>query len=254
MANCDDSLYMRVARINAKKGLLPPLKHNLREHQKERGARSHIDVSRSHLNYQLEGLGDAEQINEWANSLIQESGAKVRANASLAVEIVFSLPAHWHERDTKPYFEDCLQWVKGEFEGLEILDFSVHLDEGAPHAHVLILSLKDGKLRGDEIAGGLSVLARRQDSFYNQVAHKYGLKRASARYSAQELGIIYSKVSQVIELKKLVPNSEIYSLVLDEVRKNPVPYAQSLGIDLPEKKAKRGKTFVGIMTKPVKSL
>lgn len=169
MANSDESLYMRMARINVKKGLVIPLKHNLRESQRERGARSNIDASRSHLNYQLTDMGNAEQINEWAYSLIEESGAKVRANASLAMEIVFSLPPHWLKIDTKPYFQDCLDWVRKEFQGLEILDFSVHLDESTPHAHAIILSLKDGKLRGDEIVGGLGVMARRQDNFYNQV-------------------------------------------------------------------------------------
>jgi hypothetical protein len=254
MAISDGSALMRMKPINAQKGLLIPLKHNLREDQKERGARQHIDPERLVLNYQLVSIGDAKQTKEWADALISESGAKVRANASLAVEIIFSLPTNRHNTNTRPYFEDCLNWVRDEFKGLEVLSFAVHLDEAAPHAHALLLSLKDGRICGNEVMGNRAVIQRRIDDFFWKVAKKHGLKKTPRKLSAKESEQLFRVVSSAIDSEGFIPKSKVYSLLMDEIRKAPVKFAQVLGIDMPDRILKDRHDFVKIMTKPVKTL
>lgn len=254
MAVHQETIFMRMESINVRKGLLKPLRHNLREDQNERGARQHIDPEKANLNYQLEGIGNAEQVKLWADALIAESGAKVRKNASLAIEILFSLPTKWHSSDTRPYFQDCLQWLRDEFEGIEVLSFAVHLDESAPHAHVLLLSLKDGKLCGSEIMGDRGALQKRHDSFYWKVANKHGLKKPPRKLSAQQQERVFKDVSAAIHGEGLIPKSKVYSLIMDEIRKSPVKYAQALGLELPDKTINDKRTFAAIMTKPVDKL
>jgi hypothetical protein len=252
MGSQDESFFMRMKSINAKKGLLIPLKHNLREDQKERGSRRHIDPGRLGLNYQLEGIADAKQTTEWAEALISESGAKVRANASLAVEIIFSLPADRHGTDTRPYFEDCLKWLRNEFKGLEVLSFAVHLDEAAPHAHAILLSLKEGRICGSEIMGNRVAAMRRQDDFFWKVANKHGLKKPARKLSVKENEQLFNVVSSAIHSEGFIPKSKIHSLLMDEIRKAPVKYAQAMGVSLPDRVSGGGKSFVAIMTKPVR--
>lgn len=252
MASQYDAFFMRMQSINAKKGLLIPLRHNLREDQNERGSRRHIAPERLGLNYQLEGIGDANQIKQWADELISESGAKLRTNASLAVEVVFSLPAERHGADTRPYFEDCLAWLRHEFKGLEVLSFVVHLDEAAPHAHAILLSLRDGRVCGNEIMGGRAAAMRRQDDFFWRVANKHGLKKPARKLSAKQRDQLFMAISSAIHGEGYIPKSKVYSLIMDEIRKAPVKYAQSLGIDLPDRAGADGKSFVAIMTKPVR--
>lgn len=243
-----ESPFFSIGRINIKKGLRNPLRHNLREAL----CGSHIDPSRSVRNYRLIDIGNSEQVEEWANALINEAGCHVRVDACLAVEVLFSLPASWLEVDTRPYFKDCLHWLTVEYKGLEILDFSVHLDEGAPHAHALILALKDGKLQGNKIAGDRQTLRLKKDSFFEAVAKKHGFEKTK-RLNKAEAESLFKSLILEIENEGHLTKSKLYNLIRDEIRKNPAPYALALGIEAEPKRGKE-RTFAQIMTKPVKSL
>ena len=91
----------------------------------------------------------------------------------MAVEIIFSLPIDRHQQDTRPFFQDCFEWVKQHIPGA-LLSFDVHLDESAPHAHALILPLINDKMQGNKITGGIGNLNRLINLFYAEVARHYG--------------------------------------------------------------------------------
>lgn len=98
--SCKD-FFLRYGSVGGKL-FFAALKHNKREIQKEYGANLNIDILRSPENYILHGLETASEIERYAKSLLALAGiSKVRTNAVWAVEIVFSLPAEWHFKDTK---------------------------------------------------------------------------------------------------------------------------------------------------------
>ena len=84
------------------------------------------------------------------------------------------------------FFNDCLAWVKQSFAS-ELLNFDVHFDESAPHAHAVILSLIDDKMQGICLISVKGNLMRLINLFYSEIATRYVLAKASRkRLSAKD--------------------------------------------------------------------
>lgn len=236
--NAQEHMF-RYGSVQQKK-LLYALKHNKRELQSERGAHENIDVNRMHLNYVLHGFGNSDETYNYARSKIALAGIhRLRKNAVLAIECIFSLPVSWHDKDSKPFFFDCFKWLKESFEGV-LLSFDIHLDEAAPHAHALILPLVDSKLQGDAIKGGKAKIAIRQKSFYEAVAVNYGFKNPrTKRLDHAEKEMLAKRVMSALKTDP-VYKSKIFAWVRDSVFANPIESAQLLGIPLvhPKKELK----------------
>ena len=244
-----DSGYFRVKSLNMTKGgLLPALRHNKRE-LPERG---HIDPSRTHQNYSLTPKQTAQDIDKDMKKRLIDLEIEPRKNAVIAIEAIFSLPASWHSRNNQAYFEACFDWINGALQG-EMLSFDVHLDEAAPHAHALILPLLDGKLQGRNIKGGKANMYKLQNAFMQEVGSKYGLK-SNKRLTATTKAQLYSDITHALEqAREPIMQSILWDVVRDDIRRNPLPYAQLLGIATPIHATNgKAKTFVEIMTKPVK--
>jgi hypothetical protein len=187
-----------------------------------------IDWKRSHLNYALAGDDDPETIFSYAKDRISKAGIeKLRSNGVISIELLFSLPPNRHDQDTRDYFLDCFEWVKGEFP-CEVLSFDVHLDESAPHAHALILPLVDGKLCGSKLMGGKGELYARNDRFHKAVAGKYGLSKADPLYG-EDKWIAVERVKEILRADP-VSRSKILDLVMGAVDCDPLPFMRELGI------------------------
>lgn len=234
------SLLLKLGSIIDKKGgVLVAIQHNKRA--EINGA--HIDVARTPLNYCLTVPATPEAISLHAKIQMLKAGIeKPRKNCVLAVEVLFSLPIDRHSQDTRPFFNDCLAWVKQRFAG-ELLSFDVHLDEGAPHAHAIILPLIDGKMQGSELKGDRVNIQRLLDLFHADVAKHYGLSRSNYKR-------LSSKDKQSIERQVLtrlrgdnVMLSCVWACVRDAIHKDPMPYAQMLSIE-PDKTIRKVKSFV----------
>lgn len=228
------------------KSFLAAIKHNKREIQKEFGAPDNINLERTPLNYSLHGLAVAVDIERYSKSLLALAGiSSVRKNAVWAVEIVFSLPDTWHAKNTKNYFKDCYQWTLKTFEG-ELITFDVHLDEAAPHAHALIFPLLDGKLQGNKIKGGLKELYERYDSFYEEIASKYGFTSPSKKLMSNRDKVLLAKNVMKALSTDSIKSSIVFQCIRDSIYSNPIPYAQSLGIPLPSHVENTTRSFVDI--------
>lgn len=215
----------------SKTTLLAAIKHNTRELQNERGGGQNINPSRSTLNYTLHGAGDAKAINTHANVLMAGAGIeKIRTNAVLAVEVLFSLPIDRHQHDTKPFFVDCYNWTLKTFAG-ELLCFHVHLDESAPHAHALILPLIDGKLRGNQgVLGDKEKIKRIRESYFANVGAKHGLSQhVYRRFTKADKARIAKEVLRRLNSDS-VQRSAIFPWARDSIVENPIPCAELLGI------------------------
>ena len=93
------SHLIRLGAIKGKSGVLEALKHNKRTLQAERGAGSHIDVTRTPLNYCLTDPATPEVIALHAKVQMVKAGIDVpRKNGVMAVEVLFSLPIDRHNK------------------------------------------------------------------------------------------------------------------------------------------------------------
>lgn len=238
------SHLFRLGSIKGKGGVLEALKHNKRTLQNERGACANIDVTRTPLNYTLAGADTPEAIAMHAKVQMVKAGIDTpRKNGVMAVEVLFSLPIDRHQQDTKPFFADCLAWVKQTFAG-ELLSFDVHLDESAPHAHAIILPLIDGKMQGNSLIGGKGNLMRLINLFYKELACRYGLAKASSkRLSAKDKQTLVKLVLTRLKGDSAMQSS-VWSCMRDAIHKDPMPYAQILSITLEKPACKTSKSFV----------
>ena len=238
-----DSGFFRMGSVSmARGGLLPALRHNKRE-LPERG---HIDPRRTPLNYALTPQNDAQAIYRRVNVVLAENDIKPRKNAVIAIEVIFSLHTSWHERDSRPYFADCLLWLNGAIQG-ELLSFDVHLDEAAPHAHALILPLLDGKLQGRRIMGDVANIYRLRNEFMQQVGNRYGLRMERRLSSNARAKLAQAVRHELDQCQDPAPRSKLWALFLDHIKRDPQPFADVLGVCI-DNLRKPEKSFVQIMT------
>ncbi len=242
------SHLLRLGKVKGRNGILNALKHNKRALQAERGAGANIDAFRTPFNYSLTIPDTAKQIDRHAKVLLVRAGIdKPRINQVMALEIIFSLPIDRHEQDTRPFFKDCLEWVKQHIPGV-LLSFDVHLDESAPHAHALILPLVNNKMQGNQIMGGTGNLRRLINQFHLDVARHYGLSRnETKRYNSNDKAFIEKQVLSKLNADPVM-KSNIWPCVRDAIHNDPLPYAQLLGIEQTQQATKtKRRSFAAIM-------
>ena len=165
---------LRIKKLTGKSIIQVAAKHNLREILTEYGAghEGHIDPSRAQFNYVLRGPDTAASVANAARSLLDNAGIKtLRKDAVQALEIIFSLspqvPINHRE-----YFTDATIWAESHFNA-PIISATVHLDEAAPHCHVLVLPLINGRMIGSDLMGSRAKLLALQSDFYAQVGQRY---------------------------------------------------------------------------------
>jgi hypothetical protein len=132
------------------------------------------------------------------------------------------------------------------------------LDEAAPHCHVLILPLKDGRFKGSELMGNRQTLLNRQANFYETVSQGFGLsKPKSQRLDPQVRESTYKAVLSHLRTKAdPCLKSAAWALIRDEIAQNPVKWADCLGIDpdsLAKPREKKLRTMTQIFTHPAKA-
>lgn len=222
-------------------------RHNLRENAVELGADSHIDATRIRDNINLRGPNTAAGVVSEAKSLMVEAGVtKLRKNAVMALELLIMLPA---EANISPreYFERATVWAERHF-AVPVLSSVVHLDEAAPHCHVLLLPLVKGKMNGSDLHGGKTKLWAMQASFHEEVSSHYGFVRPTPqkRLGASARAAAMSLLHECFQTNTSIDDSAI-DVLLKPHANNPEPLLQALGMSIPPNK-KVEKSFVEIMT------
>jgi hypothetical protein len=244
--------FLRIKKLTGKNIIQAAAKHNCRELAAEIGltADSHIDPKRIRHNIILRGADTAAGIAGAAQSLMDDAEVKpLRKDAVRALEIIFSL----HAESTiahRPYFEDATRWAENYF-NVPAISSIIHLDEAAPHCHVILLPLIDGRMVGSDLMGGRSKIVAHQSDFHDKVGKCYGLARmtirkrlnASIRREAVELAFHALEANSGL-------NSGIIRVLIEPHQVNPAPLLEALNLDMPKPEIKG--TFAGIMTKKVK--
>lgn len=241
-------VFFAFKKIKSFKHLHAAVCHNKRMDQFERGSRNHIDPKRSHLNLALAGESDPQGVRSLAHHAIQSAGIKLRKNGVLALEFVFSL----HRQSglgELAYFQDCVTWMGRVFGVANILAADVHLDEAAPHMHLLVLPLINGRMKGSE-AVGLKEWRILRSEFMKEVAGPYGLREPAKRLVGHakeraEQDILHNLQAREDEAMKSV----LWPLIRKSIASDPRPYLAALGVPELVKPVKaKGKSFTQIMT------
>ncbi len=251
--------HSHVMRIKSLKGsgiIAIAGRHNLREFQSESGSESHINPLKTSLNVILRGAGTAAEIAAEAHRLMEQAkvlplrtAKKDQWKPVVGLELLFSLPpdSGIAERD---YFEISVAWAEKFFE-IPILSAVIHFDEAAPHCHLLMLPLFNGRMTGSKLIGDRTRLLAMQADYYAKVGQPYGLakQKPAKRYSATARRNATEKIASALRRNQ---NSLNDPAVRDALRdclaeSMPVTLLELLGLELPEPVTPKPKTFAGIM-------
>lgn len=258
------SLYLRLKSLNTRtvRGVTSPKNivrvaamHNLREIQAELGASaaSGINPARMHLNYQLRGPATADEVAGLAVALLDNAGVKaLRRDACMALELVISLPAGT-AIDHREYFGAAVAWADAFF-SVPILSAAVHLDEAAPHLHVLLLPLVAGRMQGGALAGGPAKIRAMLADFQQQVAQRFGLKHQprTKRLSKANRDAAGRVVLEALRARpERLTEPGMRDALIAALGSQAETLLPMLGLSMPAPKA-TAKSFVQIMTAPCK--
>lgn len=239
--------FLRLKKLTGGGIISKAARHNRRVIQAELGASGPIDATRSHLNVTLMGPSTADEVAQLAKAKLMAAGiTKARKNAVMGVELVFSLPTG-HPHDVIAYFTACAQWAGAEFGLDNIISADIHRDEAQDHAHVLLVPLFEGRLRGSDAVGNKKKLSELQAKFFKDVAAGFGFSKPRARLS----GINKAQVTrQVMDRLRQDPagKSAAWAVIRDTVERDPMPYALALGIVITDTPNKPAKTMRQIFT------
>ena len=226
-----ESQLLSVKKLKSLDILKNCLKHNLLQIPRELGENRHIDPKRCRLNQNLVGGFDpSSMVSEVAANIVSATGKKLRRNGVLALEYLISLRANTTV-DTNGYFPAVIEWLE-DYLGCPIISAVVHLDEGAPHIHVVVLPLRNGRMMGSALVGYKSDLAALKQSHYKSVGQRYGLTMAESIPKFKRHEISRTVVDVLCSTKDLLDQPLIRTALQNIIQINPSELMAILGIPL----------------------
>lgn len=215
--------------------VLHAARHNLREIRAALEGKDHgpTDPSRTHLNRRIHGPATAAETAALAKAMMKTAGCKVRANAALVLEIVFSLSSGT-KIDESAYFFDCLLWSADVFGGIRnVLGADVHRDQTHPHLHVLIAPIKGNRLAATEMmSGGIKRLNELNSDFFERVASRYGLRQGVKEKPVRSKRNVAAEViKKMLELHDPATTSQSWLAIRAAIESSPA-LAERLRIDM----------------------
>lgn len=148
------------------------------------------------------------------------------------------------------YTKFCTPSVGEQFSADNILTADIHHDQGAPHCHVLVLPLIDGRMVGSKLINRPAT-AKLHTSFA-PVAKEFGLKPPPSKLSGSSRATGAQMVLARLEsTQDAILRSVLWDVIRDGIKADPAPYMAALGIsrDVVKPKAVQ-KTMAQIFTSP----
>jgi hypothetical protein len=206
-----------------------------------------------HLNYQLRGPATADEVAGLALALLDNAGVTtLRRDACMALELVVSLPANTTV-DHREYFAAAVAWADAYF-NVPILSAAVHLDEAAPHCHILLLPLVSGRMQGGALAGGPAKIRAMLADFQQQVAQRFGMTHQprAKRLSKPNRDAAGRMVLDALRARpERLREPAMRDALVAALGSQAETLLALLGLSMPTTKAK-AKSFADIMTTPCK--
>lgn len=193
----------------------------------DRKAKNHsnkdIDPTRTHLNYYIK-KNEFTYTKEF-DKYIKENNLKghLRSNSIIMCQMIFTSDQSFFdkigEKETKRYFDECYKFICN-YKNLgekNIISAVVHLDEGAPHMHLMFVPVvhtkdKEGnkidKICARDFWKGRDSYRKLQDAYFNHVKSKgFDLERGMfiedtgrKHYTIEE----YKKITNYENTKKVL--------------------------------------------------
>lgn len=203
-------------------------------------------------NYCLWGPDTPGDIAEQSRQLISNAGiSKPKVNAVRVVEVVVGLSPN-SGKDEKEFFMASMAWVANEFGGFEnLLSADVHNDEGAPHMHLLLVPLDNGKLHGSAMVGAHKRFVSRLVRFGEAVCQPRGLRSFRENLTAQQKDVLSTSVIRHFHTTDdPALQSPSWPLMTRMIKSDPQPFANFLGVrhTITNAAPCRSRTFTQIMT------
>ena len=226
-----ESQLLSVKKLKSLDILKNCLKHNLRQIPRELGENRHIDPTRCKLNQNLVGGSDpSNMVNEVAAKIVAATGKKLRRNGVLALEYLISLRPNTTV-DINGYFPEVIEWLE-DYLGCPIISAVVHLNEGAPHMHVVVLPLRHGRMMGSALVGYKADLAALKQSHYKCVGQRFGLTMAESIPKFKRYEISRRVVDVLCSTKDLLDQPLVRTALQNIIQINPSELMSILGIPL----------------------
>ena len=158
-----------------------------RHHQERERVKSNpnIDLSRSHLNYCIEGL-TPDNLNVRVHSRIKQLNLKKhpRSDTVGIMDIVVNASSDFMlqlgSEKQKQYFSDALHFFQNRYGKENVMYCQCHLDESNPHIHIGVIPVTpDGHLSA-KILFSPKTLEQLQTDFHLTVSSHYGLERGES--------------------------------------------------------------------------
>lgn len=128
-----------------------------------------------------------DTINKALERHRETTGKELRADASVAVEMVFSYSPE-ADIDDNDFDERVKQFIASEFPSMQILRIDYHADETTSHWHMVgIPTTKDGRISAKEVLGGPAEFRQHQTNFAQMVAD-LGLERGVPKAIRRQRG------------------------------------------------------------------
>lgn len=140
-----------------------------------------IDQEKSNLNKEyIEHGSYRAEVNERIERF-RESSRKIRKDAVVLAEGVATASPEFFDgksrEEVMAYFDDVFEFCKSEFGEQNLVHFTVHMDETAPHAHFGFTPIKDGTLSWKNYFDGRDALRGFQNRYWERVGKQWGLER-----------------------------------------------------------------------------
>lgn len=198
----------------------------------DRKAKNHsnkdIDSTRTHLNYYIK-KNEFTYTKEF-DKYIKENNLKghLRSNSIIMCQMIFTSDQSFFdkigEKETKRYFDECYKFICN-YKNLgekNIISAVVHLDEGAPHMHLMFVPVvhtkdKEGnkidKICARDFWKGRNSYRKLQDTYFNHVKSKgFDLERGMfiedtgrKHYTIEE----YKKITNYENTKKVLSDIKL---------------------------------------------
>ena len=198
----------------------------------DRKAKNHtnkdIDPTRTHLNYYIK-KNELTYTKEFDKYLKENNlQCHLRSNSIIMCQMVFTSDQAFFdkigEKETKRYFDECYKFICN-YKNLgekNIISAVVHLDEGAPHLHLMFVPVvhtkdKDGKeiekICARDFWKGRDSYRKLQDAYFNHIKSKgFDLERGMfvedtqrKHYTIEE----YKKITNYDNTKKLLSEMKL---------------------------------------------
>lgn len=226
-------LAFKIKKLSGVTHLKVALKHNLREILAERGSYKNIDVARSCFNVILRNLGTAETTLLHVYHTAKAAGVRVdtiRPDLIWGIEVVFICqpPAG---TSLEEFYDDCTRWVESYF-GLRVVSSIIHMDQGAPHCHVILFPLKGKKMGGAAIVGYKGAMFDHGDKFYKAFGERLGIERPPRANSSdyKYAALAKNRLYEFLAEKSGMVEEQIATIIND--LKSPTAVLKKLGLKL----------------------